>query len=210
MGLLLSGGGFDGEGDDFCDVSLGSNALYISFLRGFSGAMRNVFTGASEDEVFEVGRDVRCKFSFGSFRSPSGSDCASLAAGGSVAFGGRLDDAEGGGREGFTNVGGSGLRVFVVFGASLCFSGGIEGFVNSAGFVTRGFVALGACRDFSSGIEGFTNCGGSGLCGSVCLGASRSFSGAIEGFGGSDLCGFAALGASRSFSGRGCGMGSGF
>lgn len=87
-------------------------------------AIRNVFTGASEDEVFEVGRDVRCKLSFGSFRGPSGSDW-SLAAGGTVAFGGRLDDAEGGGREGFTNVGGSGLRVFIVFGASLCFSGGM-------------------------------------------------------------------------------------
>jgi hypothetical protein len=135
VGWLLFEGGFDGVGDDFWDVSLGNNALYISFLRGFSVAMRSVFTGASED-VFEVGRDGSGKFSFGSFRVPSGSACTSFAAGWTVSFG-RLDDAEGGGGCGFTNDGGSGLCEPVVFGASRAFSCGIEGFVNLGGSDAR-------------------------------------------------------------------------
>jgi len=174
--LFLEGSGFDGVGDDFCDVSLGNNALYISFLRGFSVAMRNVFAGASEDDVFGVGRSGRGRFSSGSLRSPSGSGCTLSVAERIVSFGGWLDDAEGKGRGGFTNAGGSGLGAFVAVGASPSFSGGKEG-----------FVALSTPRDLSGGMEGFVNWGGSGLCGAVAFDPSRGFSGGIEGFGGSKL-----------------------
>lgn len=44
-------------GDDFCDVSFGSNALYINFLRGFSVDMRRVPVGTSADGFLEDGRE---------------------------------------------------------------------------------------------------------------------------------------------------------
>lgn len=55
--LRFSGGGIVGVGEDFCDLSLGSNALYINFLRGFSVDMRRVLIGGSEDGFPGAGRE---------------------------------------------------------------------------------------------------------------------------------------------------------
>lgn len=179
-------------------MSLGNNALYISFLRGFSVAMRNVFIGAPEDEVFGVVREDTGRFSFGSLRAPSGSVCSSFAAGRNSSFE-LFNDAEGAGRGGFTNVRGSDLCGFV-FGASRGFSDGIESLVNIGGSALGGLVSC--SFSFSSATEGFINFGGPRSCDFLDLGTSRGCSG-IEGFTncvGSDLCGFVIVDTSGVFS----------
>lgn len=95
-------------------MSLGSNALYISFLRGFSGAMRRVFVGASEglsgapggsDDTMLVGRSRSSDLAFGF-------SCLAVPFAGAE---GRFAGAEGEGSGGFVNPGGCIVGWFVLW-----------------------------------------------------------------------------------------------
>lgn len=98
-------GGIGGVGDDFC-ISLGSKALYINFLRGFSVLIRSVLTGASEDGFSGTGRG----------KALSGRSRGSSFAAVRAAVSGDCPDAEEG-RGGFVKAGESELGGLVGFGA---------------------------------------------------------------------------------------------
>lgn len=112
-------------GDDFCDVSLGSNALYISFLRGFSVDIRRVLVGASLDGFPVAGRDGGTAL-LGRSPVSAGLVWPSRAGVCVAGSGGRLDDTWGVGRGGFAKGVGSGVGC-VAFRALLCLSRGGSG-----------------------------------------------------------------------------------